>query len=75
MSDVDFTQFFGIDEVVGDPGVTGMSGLSPDQYGIATPEVMDTANQELDCQEVMTQWCKLNDDCTMGPTGSIPGAT
>ena len=53
--------------------LTGMTGLSPDQYGLATPEVMDTANAELNCQEVMTQWCKFN-DCIVGPTGPQPGA-
>lgn len=54
--------------------LTGMTGVSPDQYGIATPEVMDTANAGLDCQEVMTQWCKFNDDCIVGQTGARPGA-
>lgn len=74
MADVDFTQFYGIDEIVGDPGVVGMAGLSPDQYGIATPDVMDTANPELNCQEVMTQWCRFNDGCTTGRNGATPGA-
>jgi hypothetical protein len=55
-------------------GIVGMTGLSPDQYGIATPEVMDTANAELNCQEVMTQWCRFNDGCTTGRNGATPGA-
>ena len=54
--------------------LTGMTGLSPDQYGLSTPAVMDTANAELNCQEVMTQWCKFNDDCVNGQTGARPGA-
>ena len=54
-------------------GIVGMTGLSPEQYGIATPQVMDTANAELNCQEVMTQWCSFNEGCVMGSGGAMPG--